>query len=272
MDAYQQWKKRTRLDLPSIAGLIAGSGIITAALVLGPSLEQFVSIIGLLIVVGGTAAVTFIKFPFFQVLRSLHLAALAFTREQESPVDLIRQTHHQARLARHQGLLALEQSRVSNRFFRKGLDLCADGYSAEYIRRILMEDMALTLDRHETGQRIFRSMAESAPAFGIIGTLVGLIQMLGNMDDPSAIGPAMALALLTTLYGALIANLICTPIADKLEMRTLRERINKALIIEGISSIQMGQHPRMIEQLLEAYVPRDTRSQRDLFEQLRKSA
>jgi chemotaxis protein MotA len=138
---------------------------------------------------------------------------------------------------------------------KKGIDLCVDGHDPSLVQKMLVRDLDLTIGRHEVGQRMFRNMATVAPAMGMIGTLIGLVQMLANMSDPASIGPAMAIALLTTLYGAIIANAFAQPIADKLARVTELEKTNKSLILETINGIQQGMNPKVLEQLLQTYLP-----------------
>jgi chemotaxis protein MotA len=162
-------------------------------------------------------------------------------------------------MARKSGLLALEGKEIKNEFLGKGIRLCVDGHDPEFVSRMLTKDINQTIERHETGVGIFKAIGGSAPAMGMIGTLVGLVQMLSSMDDPKAIGPAMAIALLTTLYGAVIANAFALPIADKLAFRSSEERINKSLILETIKGIQDGLNPKVLRELLKTYLPSNKR-------------
>jgi chemotaxis protein MotA len=156
--------------------------------------------------------------------------------------------------------MALESQEIENPFLNKGIQLCVDGHPPDLVRKMLSKDISLTIQRHETGQKIFKALGTVAPAMGMIGTLIGLVQMLANMDDPKAIGPAMAVALLTTLYGAVIANAFALPLADKLELRSQEEKTNRTLILETISGIQEGMNPRVLEELLKAFLPEGQRA------------
>ncbi len=247
------------MDIATLLGLIGGMAIIFAAIVTGSDLMIFLNLPGVMIVVGGTAAATLIKFPLAHCFSAVRVAFKAFRYELDSPLDLIRQANELAAVVRKNGVLALDGQPVSNEFLAKGVQMAVDGLPPEFVRRALREDMEQSMERHDVGQKIFRAIGDSAPAFGMIGTLVGLVQMLSNMQDPKSIGPAMAVALLTTLYGALIANLIALPIADKLELRGLQEKVNKLLMIESIVSIQQGQNPRIMDEMLEAYIPHHER-------------
>jgi chemotaxis protein MotA len=249
------------VDIATLLGLFGGIAVIVAAIASGSELLGFLNIPGLLIVLAGTLAATLIKFPFNQFLESLRLAVRVFRFEQEKPAEIIRLANALASKVRQRGVLALDDEQVPNALMQKGLQLAVDGHPPEFVRRVLQKEVQLSLERHEVGERLFRAIGESAPAFGMIGTLIGLIQMLSNMQDPKSIGPAMAIALLTTLYGAMIANLIALPIADKLEARTREERILKLLIIESMASIQQGQNPRIMDEMLETYLSHDERQQ-----------
>jgi chemotaxis protein MotA len=243
------------MDFATLIGLIGGIAIITTAMSVGSDIMLFVSIPSLMVVLGGTSAAILIKFPFSHCLNGIKIAIHAFRYESSRPRELISIANELSSIARKNGFVALEDYEVSDPFFKKGIQLLADGQNAEFIRNVLTQEMEHSVDRHEIGQRMFRSAGDAAPAFGMIGTIVGLVQMLSTLSDPDSIGPAMAVALLTTLYGALIANLIAIPIADKLEFRSMQESLNQSLIIEGITSIQQGQNPRIMDELLESYLP-----------------
>ena len=171
----------------------------------------------------------------------------AATAPQEDPRNTV---------ARREGILALESQAgsVENEFLRKSVQLAIDGTPPELIKDILTTEIAFMEDRHALGQGILNAMATFAPAFGMIGTLMGLVQMLATLEDPSTIGAGMAVALLTTLYGALMANVLFLPAAGKLKVRTTNELLTKEVIIEGILSIQSGDNPRVVEQKLKAFV------------------
>lgn len=244
------------MDISTLLGLIAGTIVIALAILSGSEVSVFINVPGMLIVLGGTFAATLIKFPIVDCFRSIGLAIRnAFWDEAEHPSDLIQQANNLTQVVRSSNVIALDNEEILNPFFKKGIQLCVDGRKPEFIRSVLTKEMNLSIERHEMSEKIFRAMGDSAPAFGMIGTLVGLVQMLSNMQEPSSIGPAMAVALLTTLYGALFANLIALPIADKLQSRTLQERINKSLIVESVLGIQQGANPRILEELLESYLP-----------------
>jgi chemotaxis protein MotA len=243
------------VDLATLIGLVGALGIITTAIILGGSALIFLNVPSLLIVGLGTVMVVLMKFPLVHFFSAFTIAMKAFMYKPEDPQSLIREGVELANIARKEGVLGLEGREISNPFLERGIQLCVDGHEPEFVRQMLNKDVNLTIERHERGQAIFRAIGDVAPAMGMIGTLIGLVQMLSNMDDPKAIGPAMAVALLTTLYGAVIANALAIPIADKLALRSNEERLNKALILEAINAIQEGINPRVMEELLKTYLP-----------------
>ena len=245
--------------------------VIGLAVMVGSDLWIFLNLPGFMIVVGGTFAATLIKFPLTTCMSAfIDGIKVAFVDRKEDPESLIEQASELAGHVRKGGLLALERQTIKNAFLKKGIMMCVDGNNPEFIQKVLTTDMMQTIQREEVGERIFRAIGDSAPAFGMIGTLVGLVQMLTNMGDPATIGPAMAIALLTTLYGALIANLIAIPMADKMETKAMQDRNNRTLIIESVLSIQRGENPRLMGDLLEVYVKDDRR--RAAREERRRSA
>ena len=249
------------MDFATLIGLIIGSAVIVMAMLSGTDITVFINLPGLLIVLGGTFAATLIKFPIGDCFHAIVLAIKkAFWQEVDHPVELIKLANTLTETVRKQSLIALENVEIENLLFKKGIQLCVDGRKPEFIRNVLTKEMNLSIERHEMSEKVFRAMGEAAPAFGMIGTLVGLVQMLSDLQDPSSIGPAMAVALLTTLYGALFANLFALPIADKLRSRTDQEYINKSLIVECVLGILQGVNPVILDELLESYLPSSKRS------------
>jgi chemotaxis protein MotA len=243
------------VDIATLVGLLGGFGIIIGAIATGGDMMIFVDVASILIVVGGTFMVTLMQVSLGDFLGSFGVGLKAFFYKVDDPKKLIEEAVQLADIARKNGLLALEGQEISNDFMQKGISLCVDGHDPALVQRMLAKEIDQTIERHETGIMMFKNMAAIAPAMGMIGTLVGLVQMLANMSDPAAIGPAMAVALLTTLYGAVIANAFAIPMADKLSRASSLERTNKSLIIETISAIQEGMNPKVLEQLLSAYLP-----------------
>ena len=251
------------MDIATLVGLIFGVLVILVAILASSGIGIFINVPGLLMVCGGTFAATLIKFPLEQVKGAFKVAGQAFVKREEKLETLIEQATTLCLTVRKGGLLALEDAPVDNAFFKKGLQLCADGNPGDFIRDVLSRELDQSAERHAIGQDIWRAIGESAPAFGMIGTLVGLVQMLVNLDDPTQLGPGMALALLTTLYGALFANLVALPIADKLAIRSTQEQVANSLIIEAVVGIQQGANPRVLHEMLEAYLPSRERSEYD---------
>ncbi len=248
------------MDIATLVGFVGGLGIIIAAIATGGDVGMFVDVPSVLIVVVGTFMVTLMQLSLGEFLGSFKVAIKAFMNKNDDPVALIEQAVELSDIARKNGLLALEDQEVDNDFLKRGLSLCVDGHEATMVQKLLSRDMDLAIERHEVGQRMWKSVGDMAPAMGMIGTLVGLVQMLANMADPAAIGPAMAVALLTTLYGAIIANAFALPMSAKLAGISHNERLNKALILETVQSIQDGMNPRVLETLLKTYLPESKRS------------
>lgn len=248
------------MDLATIIGILLGSAIVGAAIFIGGDFMTFVNLPSVLIVFGGAIAATILRFPLSGVMSSLALGGkIAFTQEKSSTRDMIDEIARLAEIIRKNGPLGLEGVPVEDPFLSKGIQYVADGYDPKFIQDSLERERDLRLERLEEGKRIFKAMGDSAPAFGMIGTLVGLVQMLSTMDDPSTIGPSMAIALLTTLYGAFVANLICLPIADKLESKFKVEEVNLTLAIDGVIQIRDSKSPDLIKEMLVAYLPEKQR-------------
>jgi chemotaxis protein MotA len=243
------------MDLATLIGIIGAIGAIIISILMGGEMGMFVNAPGLMIVVGGTVAVTLMKFPLGLTLGAFGIALKAFIHKPQQPSKIIEQSIELANVARKEGLLGLENVEVENEFLRDGIQLVVDGNDPALVQKILSKNISLTIERNETGLNVFKAIGDVAPAMGMIGTLIGLVQMMSNMSDPKSIGPAMAVALLTTFYGAVIANTMALPIADKLAHRSNEERLNKSMILESINAIQEGLNPRMIEGLLNAYLP-----------------
>lgn len=252
------------MDLATLIGLIGAFGIVLTSILIGGSAGTFINTPSLLLVLGGTVLVTMMKFSLRKFLGATSIAVKAFLHKPSSPEELIENAVELAKSARQGGLLALEDAEVRDDFMKSGLALLIDGHPADVVRSMLSKDLHQTLQRHSDGQDIFKAIGDVGPAMGMIGTLIGLVQMLANMDDPKQIGPAMAIALLTTLYGAILANMVALPIADKLSLRSREENVRKSLIIDALLSIQSGQNPRVIENMLETYLPRSKRQPDEL--------
>ncbi len=244
------------MDISTFSGLVTALVLIFLAIFMGGGALGFVNVPSILITVLGGLAATMTSFPLPKFLGAVGVVRNAFFTSPESPVAVITMLVDFAKKARREGILVLEQEteKIEDDFLRNGIELAVDGMEPDLIRNILSTDLAYLTDRHETGAKIFGKIGEYCPAFGMIGTLVGLVQMLQNMSDPSSIGPAMAVALLTTLYGAIVANVIALPIKDKLEARSAEEVMIKTLMLEGVLAIQSGDNPRVVEQKLKSFL------------------
>lgn len=242
------------MDLATLIGMLGAIGFVVMAMVMGGDIAMFINVPSILIVFGGTLFVVLSQFTLGQFFGAGKIAGKAFMFKIEGPEDLIQKIVEMADAARKGGFLALEEAEIENSFMQKGVDMLVDGHDVEVVRDTLAKDISMTTERHEFGAGIFKSMGDIAPAMGMIGTLIGLVAMLSNMDDPKAIGPAMAVALLTTLYGAFFANVVCLPISIKLTTRLNEEKLNQSLVLDGIIGIADGQNPRVIEGILKNYL------------------
>jgi chemotaxis protein MotA len=248
------------MDLATLVGLVGALGIVLMAMLMGGSASMYFDVPSALIVFVGSTFVVLIKFRLSQFFGAIKVAVKAFRFDPVKPEALIEEIVQIADAARKGGLLSLEGRSCSNEFLGKGVALLVDGHDGDVVRGLLAKELNQTIERHEWGAKIFRALGDVAPAMGMIGTLVGLVAMLGSMDDPKAIGPAMGLALLTTLYGAVLANMVALPIADKLTLRRVEEGRLKSMIIDALLAIQVGQNPRVIRSMLAAYLPETKRA------------
>ena len=248
------------MDIATFLGVVSGFSLVIMAIKMGGGLVWFVNYPSLMIVMGGTAAITLINYPLSDVLSVMKVLKNAFLYKLPQLQAMVPGIVALAKVARRDGILAMEKGvkKMNDPFLGKGVELAVDGVEPENIRNILENELMFAEDRHKKGAEIFTVMGTFAPAMGMIGTLIGLVQMLMMMDDPKAIGPAMAVALITTFYGSILANLIFLPIAGKLKVRREDEAKYKQLIIEGVTSIQVGDNPRVVEQKLHTYLsPRE---------------
>lgn len=248
------------MDLLTLIGLIIGVGTIIAAIAASSGLATFVNIPGLLIVVVGTFAVTLIKHRMSSVTSAFRMAfGEAFRDRTEEPLTLILQIRDLADIVRKKGILGLEDYEVRHPFLQKSIALAVDGHPPEFVEEAMTHELQQTLQRYENAERVFRGIGDSSPALGMIGTLVGLVQMLKDMDDPANIGPAMAIALLTTFYGVALAQVIFLPMADKLQLKMQDEERNMTLILTSMQNILQGQNPRVMQDVLSAYLSPENR-------------
>ncbi len=248
------------MDLATLLGVLGAIGLLVMAMILAGDINMFVDTQSVLIVFGGSIFIVLSNYSMGQFFGIGKIIAKAFMFKIEKPEELIEKSVEMADAARKGGFLALEEAEISNSFMQKGVDMLVDGHDADVVRATLQKDIDLTTERHETGAKMLMALADVAPAMGMIGTLIGLVAMLSNMDDPKSIGPAMAVALLTTLYGAFLANVIAIPLAKKLELRMNEEKLNQQLILDAVLGIQDGQNPRVIEGLLKNYLAESKRA------------
>lgn len=249
------------MDLATVLGIVSAFGLVVIAIFMGGGLSLFVNVPSLMIVAGGTFGTTLINYPLNDVLGVSRVVKNAFFKKRRSVRDMIKRFIDFATKARREGILALESElkNIDEEFLKKGVQLSIDGLEPESIRDLLETEIEFVQGRHHLGAEIFTTMGTFAPALGMIGTLIGLVQMLQSMEDPSTIGPAMAVALLTTFYGSVMANLLCMPIAGKLKTRSREEVLIKEMMIEGILAIARGDNPRIVEQKLQAFIPPNMR-------------
>jgi chemotaxis protein MotA len=246
------------MDVATVVGLIAGLGLMIAAVVSrGESLGTFRDASAVLIVFGGSFAALLVSLPLYRILQAAKAAKKVLFSRRTEPEKLIRDIVHYAEKARRDGILSLEglTHEMEDDFLVRGVQMAVDGSDPETIEKVMTGELDTVTERHQLGKKVFDILTRCSPAFGMIGTLIGLIIMLQHMDEPGKIGGGMAVALLTTLYGALAANLIFGPIADKLGTRSREETLMMRIVIQGVMAIQSGDNPRVVEQKLRTFLP-----------------
>lgn len=243
------------MDFASIVGILFGAALLVAAILLGGDVHNFINLPGVMIVFGGTLAATLITFQFKDVWAAVQAAVYIFTRDSTDPNATVETMVRLSRLCRKEGLMKLADVQSPSRFLRRACSLIADSSETEIIRAALRNEIESMKRRHFVVQDVFRKMAMFAPAFGMLGTLIGLIQMLSRLQDPASIGPAMAVALLTTFYGSLLSTMVFLPVAGKLKARTIVKVINLEIIFEGAVSILENSNSSMIYEKLITYIP-----------------
>ena len=245
------------MDLGTIIGLLAGTGMLAGAILCASPLTPFVHLPSLMMVVGGAFCAALVSFPTERLGAVAAVLKKALFTAAREPRALVHELVEYADVARRDGVFALEQcaARSSDPFVAHGLHMVVDGCDPELIESTLMSHIDALEARHAEGKALFDNVGRFAPAFGMIGTLVGLVIMLRDMRDPSHIGPALAMALLTTLYGAVLANLVALPLAEKLARRSRQEVVLKLIAVRGIRAIQCGDNPRLVAQKLNVLLP-----------------
>ena len=242
------------MDIATIIGLIGAFSLIIVSILMGSPIDAFIDIPSMVVVLGGTIMVTLVMQKLPVVLGAFKIATFAFKDKGISTKILIAQIVDFAFKAKKGGILVLENEEIEDSFLNRGVLMAVDGIDVEEIRDSLQTDMEGVVRRHRVGQKVFKFMGATAPAMGMIGTLIGLVQMLRSLDDPEAIGPAMAIALLTTFYGALVAFIVCNPIAEKLSDRTDKEKLAMEIVIAGVEGIAKGVQPRVLQTKLSSYL------------------
>ncbi|MBF0101989.1 MAG: MotA/TolQ/ExbB proton channel family protein [Desulfobacterales bacterium] len=247
------------MDLASFIGIISGITLILSAIILGGDLHNFIDIPSVMIVLGGTIATTLLTFQFQDVLAAFRAAYFIFSQEKQDPNDIVQGMVKLCDISRKDGIHQLENIDTPYPFLKKACGLIADNASEVTIRSALRTEIESLKLRHFIVQDVFRKMGTYAPAFGMIGTVIGLVQMLSKLQDPSNIGPAMATALITTFYGSILSTLLFLPIAGKLKARTVLEVINMEIMLEGTVSILERNHPLILYERLSSFIPERNR-------------
>jgi len=248
-----------KLDVLTPIGLIVGILVFVFGVLYGNDLESFLMFIdipSMIIVLGGLTAALFISFPLHEMKNMFVVIRQAFSSEEADLNELIQLFVHFSDRARREGLLALEAEvdDVKDPFIKKGILLAVDGIDSDVIVDIMNAEITALEERHRKSRALLEKAGEYAPAWGMLGTLIGLILMLNELDDPSTLGPSMATAIITTLYGSLLANLVFIPLAAKLERKTEKEIFVKQFIVEGVIGVQSGQNPKLLEEKLSAFL------------------
>lgn len=245
------------MDIATILGLITGIGLVLGSIMMGGGgIGPFINIPSAMITIGGSFAALLIAFPLSAVLGVAGVIKKCFLQKLLSPAEVVDLFKEMSAVARKDGVLALESkiAEIDDDFLKRGLEMVVGGSAKEEIEIVLETEISYIDERHKTGKKIIDSLGAAAPAFGMVGTLIGLVQMLRTLDDPSQIGGGMATALLTTLYGALVANLFCIPLASKLEARNKEELMIRELTVSGLLGLVEGQAPRALQGRLTSFL------------------
>ena len=244
------------MDIATGLGFLAGLITVSALILMGGDPRTFYDIHAVIVIGGGCLAGTLIRFPLTSLLHGFPMGLrYAFVMRKFHPHELVDEITRIAEVVRKSGPIALEKVEVEDPFLACGVRFIADGYDRDFIRQTLETDRDNYLERLHEGEKIYRSIGDAAPAWGMIGTLIGMVQMFANMEDPSKLGPFMAISLLATLYGALVGNLLCLPLADKLALKLGEEEIARSLIIDGVLQIRDAKSPALVKEMLLAYLP-----------------
>jgi chemotaxis protein MotA len=251
------------MDIATVIGIVLAMGLILASIIMGVGIGPFIDVPSILIVIGGTIASLLICFPMGSVIGAIKVFLKTMLGKTPAPSEIIDEIVELAVTARKDSILALEKVEIEDPFLAKGIKLVVDGTAPDLVTSILNTEIKFMKQRHMEGAKIFGTVSAMAPAFGMIGTLIGLVQMLQNLSDPSAIGPSMAVALLTTFYGAVIANVFGAPIKTKLEGKSVEEALLKEVVMQGVLSIMEGDNPMIVRSKLEAFLSPKLRKPED---------
>lgn len=243
------------MDIATLGGILAGFGLVLGAIFIGPQPGNFIDIPSIMIVFGGSMAALMVCFPFEEVRQAFRAAMKAFTSRGMPARDVVGTMVKIAEISRKEGIIALEKIQTTNPILKKATQLIADSADPDLIRDTVVIEIVSMKKRHNVGIAVFTRLGSLAPAMGMVGTLIGLVQMLANLSDPTTIGPAMAVAILTTFYGALLANLLFLPLAGKLKARSMQEELNLQVIFEGAKSILENNNPRLVYEKLSSFLP-----------------
>ncbi len=250
------------MDILTIGGVIFGLGLVLWGILMGSPLSAFVSWSGMMITLGGSFGAMLVNFQLGQIRQVMKITMQVIFEKKADISSLGQLFVNLAQKSRREGLLALEDDleEIEDPFLQNGLQMVIDGFEPESIRDIMETEIQTLSQRHQMGQNLFRTWGTLTPAFGMIGTLIGLVQMLTTLDNPDAIGSGMAVALLTTFYGTMLANLVFIPIAGKLEIVSEKEVAYKAAIVDALLALQAGVNPRILQEKIKAYLSPGERS------------
>lgn len=251
------------MDIATILGLVGAIGVIVSLILIdGGNFAQYFDKHAVIIIFGGSAVATMARFPLGVILHALPTGFKAvLSMPQTRPRDLVEQIAQIADVARKQGPNALEQINIENPTLAQGVRYIADGYDADFIRQTMETDKDNVYMQLDEAQKVYRSIGDCAPAFGMVGTILGMVNMFANMTDPSKLGPIMAMALLATLYGAVVSNFVCLPIADKCHLKMAEEDLARQIIIDGVLQIRNQKSPQIVREMLMAYLTPHDRHQ-----------
>lgn len=246
------------MDIATIIGWLLSIGAVALLIVDQDQIQMFfgsrTAVVSIIFVLGGTVSGTMMRYSMAHFISSLGVVAKIFISGDQDPKALIDEIVDMADVARKSGFLELEKRKISNDFLADGIRQVIDGSKPNVLKQTMLSNMKGIVDRNSASEKVWRSMGDTSPAFGMIGTVIGLVAMMANMDDPKAIGPAMAAALLTTLWGSVLANVFFLPVADKLKFRSNDAKLSLLISIDGVMAIQGGQNPRVIATVLAAYL------------------